>query len=98
MSPENWVSRLKAKYSSTSAFLREVLHGLTIHEMDLELKKEKSEANRLFMLIVFGDLIGLPLLPSYYSMRLLPHIVPHIETWKRQLLRERDLTDLARDL
>lgn len=47
------------------------------------------------MLVVFGDIVGLPLLPPSYSLRLLPYIVPSIETWKRSLLREKDLTDIA---
>jgi hypothetical protein len=47
------------------------------------------------MLVVFGDLVGLPLLPNYYSMRLFPYIIPTIEKWKRSLLREKDLTDFA---
>jgi hypothetical protein len=75
--------------------LREILYGMTIHEMDIELKKERGSLHQLFMLIVFGDLVGLPLLPPYYSMRLLPYIIPSLETWKRSLLRERDLTDFA---
>ena len=75
--------------------LREILYGMTAHEMDLELKKERGSLDHLFMLIVFGDLVGLPLLPPYYSMRLLPYIIPSLETWKRRLLRERDLTDFA---
>jgi len=75
--------------------LREILYGMTAHEMDLELKKEKGHLDHLFMLVVFGDLVGLPLLPPYYAMRLLPYILPTIETWKRSLLRERDLTDFV---
>ena len=47
------------------------------------------------MFVVFGDLVGLPLLPPYYAMRLLPYIIPSLETWKRSLLREKGLTDLA---
>jgi hypothetical protein len=47
------------------------------------------------VLIAFGDLIGLPILPPYYTLRLLPHVVPAIDRWKRALLRERDLTDLT---
>jgi hypothetical protein len=47
------------------------------------------------MLVIFGDLVGLPLLPPYYSLRLLPHIIPFLETWKRRVLREKDLTDLV---
>jgi hypothetical protein len=68
---------------------------MTAHEMDLELRKEKGYLDHLFMLVVFGDLVGLPLLPPYYSMRLLPYIVPSIEKWKRSLLREKDLTDFV---
>jgi hypothetical protein len=75
--------------------LREIMYGLTLHEMDLETRKMRGHLDQLFMLIVFGDLVGLPLLPPYYAMRLLPYIVPTIERWKRSLLRERDLTDFV---
>lgn len=92
-------SSLRVKLQSFSKAFREVLYGLFLHEMDLEMKKEKGHLDNLFMLVIFGDLIGLPLLPPYYSMRLLPHIVPSIETWKRRVLREKDLTDfVAQDL
>jgi hypothetical protein len=45
------------------------------------------------MLLIYGDVVGMPLLSPYYSMRLLPYIIPSIRTWKRSLLRQRDLTD-----
>ena len=86
---------LEKKLKGGVKVLREILYGMTIHEMDLELRKERGSIDHLFMLVVFGDLVGLPLLPPYYSMRLLPYIIPSIETWKRSLLRERDLTDFA---
>ena len=75
--------------------LREILYGMTVHEMDLELRRERGSLDHLFMLVVFGDLVGLPLLPPYYSMRLLPYIIPSIDKWKRSLLREKDLTDFV---
>jgi len=87
--------RLIDRWKRLPKIIREILYGMTIHEMDLEMKKEKGYLDRLFMLIVFGDLVGLPLLPPYYSMRLLPYIIPSIKKWKRSLLRERDLTDFA---
>ena len=92
-------SSLPAKLKGFSKVIREILYGLLIHEMDLEMKKEKGHLDNLFMLIVFGDLIGLPLIPPYYSLRLLPHIIPSVKTWKRRVLREKDLTDfVAQDL
>jgi hypothetical protein len=63
---------LLERAKSCAKVLREIMYGMTVHEMDLELKKERGSLDHLFMLIVFGDLIGLPLLPPYYSMRLLP--------------------------
>jgi hypothetical protein len=86
---------LSSRLRGLSKILREILYGMTVHEMDLELRRERGDLDHLFMLIVFGDLVGLPLLPPYYSMRLLPYIIPSLETWKRRLLRERDLTDFA---
>ena len=80
---------------SCSKVLREIIYGMTVHEMDLELKKERGNLDHLFMLTVFGDLVGLPLLPPYYSMRLLPFIIPSLQTWKRSVLREKDLTDFV---
>jgi hypothetical protein len=91
----NWFTHLLGKSKRLPKVLREIMYGMTVHEMDLEVKKERGNLDQFFMLIVFGDLVVLPLLPPYYSMRLLPFIIPSIETWKRSLLRERDLTDFA---
>jgi hypothetical protein len=83
------------KMKSLPKVLREIMYGFTLHEMDLETKKMRGHLDQLFMLIVFGDLVGLPLLPPYYAMRLVPYILPTIQTWKRSLLRERDMTDFV---
>lgn len=89
------MSSFAARLKGFPRILREILYGMTVHEMDLELRKERGNLDDLFMLVVFGDLVGLPLLPPYYSMRLLPYILPTLETWKRSLLREKDLTDFV---
>jgi hypothetical protein len=40
---------------------------------------------------VFGDMLGVPVLPPYYGLRLLPFVAPQLGAWKRSLLREREL-------
>ena len=74
--------------------VREILYGMTIFDWVRDMQRRRGEVERLFVLITFGDIIGLPILPPYYTLRLLPYIVPTINRWKRSLLRERDLTDL----
>jgi hypothetical protein len=73
----------------------DMLYGATIYEMVRDLRKERAQVERLFVLLVFGDLLGVPVLPPYYTLRLLPYVMPNIATWRRSMLRERDLTDLC---
>ena len=75
--------------------LGDIFYGATIYEMVRDLKKERSHLEHLFILIVFGDLLGVPILPPYYTLRLLPYVTPNLTGWKRGLLRERDMTDLC---
>ena len=51
----------------------------------------RASMQKLFMVGVFGDMLGVPILPPYYGLRLLPWVVPEIEAWKREVLREREL-------
>jgi hypothetical protein len=74
--------------------LREILYGMTVYEWIREVEKEKGSVERLFVLVVFGDFLGVPILPPYYALRLLPYVVPFVQTWRLTLSRERDLTDL----
>ena len=74
--------------------LREVMYGMTVYDWVHELDKTRNEHNRLFTMIVFGDLLGVPILPPYYTLRLIPYLVPDLKGWQRSMLRERDLTDL----
>jgi hypothetical protein len=73
---------------------RNLAYGMIAHEVVLYTTRMRANMERLFILITVGDLIGLPILPPYYSLRLLPYLVPNIATWKRQILRERDFTDV----
>jgi len=82
------------KTKSALDTVRQVLYGMTIYDWVRELNKARNEQERLFTLVVFGDLLGIPILPPYYTLRLIPFMVPNLEGWRRSMLRERDLTDL----
>ena len=73
--------------------LAEILYGLAIHDQVRALARQRGSLEHLFVLISFGDLLGVPILPPYYSLRLLPFVVPLINNWRRRMLREKDLMD-----
>ena len=72
---------------------REMMYGMAAHDTARLALKTRGSMEHLFILITMGDLLGVPILPPYYSLRILPYVVPQVTTWKRRMLRERDLTD-----
>ncbi len=73
--------------------LKNVIYGMAAHDMSRYALRTRASMEHLFILITMGDMIGVPILPPYYSLRLLPYVVPQIATWKRRLLREKDVSD-----
>jgi hypothetical protein len=80
-------------FQRISRTLAEVLYGMALHDQVRALARNRGTLEHLFVLISFGDLLGVPILPPYYSLRLLPFVVPLINNWRRRMLRERDLLD-----
>ncbi len=73
--------------------LKDVTYGMAAHDMTRYALRTRASMEHLFILTTMGDMLGVPILPPYYSLRLLPYAVPQIATWKRRMLREKDLTD-----
>ena len=73
--------------------IRETIYGMAAHDMSRAALRTRASMEHLFILITMGDLLGIPILPPYYSLRLLPYVVPHVATWKRRVLREKEFTD-----
>ncbi|HYA46767.1 MAG TPA: hypothetical protein VEF92_04360 [Burkholderiales bacterium] len=71
--------------------LREFFYGMFAYEIVQEVREMRGSLERLFILGLFGDMLGVPILPPYYGLRLLPFVVPQVEAWKRSVLREREL-------
>ena len=81
-SDRNWRTRV-----------REFLFGMLGMEFAHHTVEMRASLETLFMVATVGDMIGIPILPPYYSLRLLPYVVPQISTWKRRVLREKEFTD-----
>ncbi len=73
--------------------VRDFLFGMMEQDFTLHALEMRSSMENLFMLATIGDLVGLPILPPYYSLRLLPFMIPQITGWKRRILREHEFSD-----
>ncbi len=73
--------------------VREFLFGMFAHEQVLEIREMRGKLENLFLIVIFGDMLGLPVLPPYYALRLLPYTLRTLPGWKRRVLRERQFGD-----
>lgn len=89
MSPEEEQEKKKGILQN----FKEIMYGMASHDMSRAALRTRASMEHLFILITMGDMIGIPILPPYYSLRILPYVVPQISTWKRRLLREKDVSD-----
>ena len=89
------MSKFTEKLQKYWQHFKDIMFGMMLYDAVLMFRRQRADMEHLFVLISFGDLIGIPILPPYYNLRLLPYIVPMINKWRRRMLRERDLTELA---
>ena len=73
--------------------VREFFYGMFGYEFEEHAVEIRGSMETLFIAVTFGDMLGLPIIPPYYALRLLPFVVPNIATWKRRVLREREFAD-----
>jgi hypothetical protein len=73
--------------------LKGLFYGMAAHGHVSAALKTRMHLEHLFMFITLGDMLGIPVLPPYYSLRILPYAVPNIKSWKMRVFRERDFTD-----
>lgn len=83
----------KRRKSKVAQNMKGVLYGMAAHGHVTAALRTRMHLEHLFMFITLGDMLGVPVIPPYYSLRILPYAVPNIKSWKQRVFRERDFTD-----
>ena len=69
--------------------LRDVFYGATGYEFERQAARIRGDLENLFLFMIVGDSIGVPILPPYYALRLVPYVLETLPMWQRRVLRER---------
>ncbi len=75
----------------------DILKGMLFYEYTQSLYLGKKSKEDLFNLILYGQLIGIPIFMNFYSMKLMPYLVKEIHEWRFRILREKDIFELISD-
>jgi len=81
--------RLKALWKAVKDFV----WGLAGFDMYRETLKEKRKYEDVLNIVLLGEFLGLPLMNSTITLKLLPHLFPELKHWRQRQLTEQDITD-----
>lgn len=68
--------------------VKQFFWGFLFYEWYHELQHERAKYNDIMNLILFGELLGIPLMNSSIGLRLLPYALPDLPAWKHRQLEE----------
>ena len=77
---------------------RQFLWGFFYFEMFHDLQKEKARYSDAMNVVIVGELLGLPLMISVITLRLLPYLLPELDSWKYRQLSEADIIEEAPEI
>lgn len=82
--------QLKKALKGLVKILLEVLEGASQEHKYRELmRREAGRAEDLFLLLCFGDVIGIPSPPPYFTFKLLPYVAHELpELFKRGQIKD----------
>ncbi|TLZ56804.1 MAG: hypothetical protein E6K12_06815 [Methanobacteriota archaeon] len=86
-------AKAKSRGRKVKEGVKGVFYGMAAHGHVTAALRTRMYLEHLFMFITLGDMLGVPVIPPYYSLKILPYAVPNIKSWKQRVFRERDFTD-----
>jgi hypothetical protein len=81
--------RIKSKQLRT--VISNFLEGAFKVKASSVIRKEAFDLNDDFMLLLFGDFLGIPNPISYYALELLPYLADELEGWERRILNRKSI-------
>ena len=70
--------------------VKDFFYGLTGYEFVHHAHEMRHEAESIFLVVTLGDLVGIPVMPPVYALRILPFVAPEIAACQRQLARRKE--------
>ncbi len=77
--------------------IKEVLFGMFYFDLYRESMKYYKQLNDLMNLFLLGEFLGLPILSTNITIKLLPYLYKDIHRWKISQLKEKEVTDEVPD-
>ena len=74
--------------------ISDFLFGMFFFELYMQVKGMSRQYNDAFYALLFGEFLGLPLLNSYITLRILPYFTDELNKWSQRCLKEKPVLGL----
>ena len=81
------------RYSSISEKISDFLFGAFLASMHAQSLGVATKYKDAVDVLLFGRVLGIPMMNSYFTIRLAPNVIGELRAWKRRSLREKDPLD-----
>ena len=78
--------------------LNEALWGFFIYELWHGIHEERSRYADALNVLMIGELLGIPLMNSTVTLRLLPYMLPDLKKWKERQLTDPEILERAPEM
>lgn len=78
--------------------LNEVMWGFFIYEFWHGVHEERTRYADALNVLMIGELLGIPLMNSTITLRLLPYMLPDLKTWKERQLTDPEILERAPEM
>jgi len=89
------VSRLVAAARQLVRDARGFFWGLFVFDLYRNTLVERNKYEDAMNIIILGEMIGIPLMNSVITLRLLPHVLGDLADWKKRQLIEYEVLERA---
>ena len=77
--------------------LKEFLFGMLYFDLYKDTLKYSRQLNDFMNLVLLGEFLGIPILSTNVTIKLLPYLYKDLLRWKISQLKEREVTDEVPD-
>lgn len=86
-----------SRISGLKQAIRDFFFGALILNLYQNVLRFKRKYDDIFFSLVMGEFLGIPLLGNYFTLRIIPYLIPDLEVARKRLLVDLDVLELLRE-
>lgn len=89
--------RIGSRGGSLREVIKDLIFGVFVFQTHQHVRQLASKYRDMIHVLLLGEFLGLPVLGTYYTLRLLPYLLENLPEISERVLKERDVLELMHE-